>query len=157
MKKIHLHSWLPFFVVALCLAADLLSKSWANRCLDHQGIKPFIPGIVHFHLTTNTGGAFGIGTNFNILISILASTILVFLIGWMYQRKKAGKPFRLMELIGLSLIIGGALGNITERLFLGHVTDFLEFSFFTFPVFNVADILIDVGVVLYLSVNLNNE
>jgi lipoprotein signal peptidase len=53
-------------------------------------------------------------------------------------------------LIGLSCIIGGSLGNLTDRFSQGHVTDFLEFAFFSFPVFNVADTFINIGLGLVL-------
>jgi signal peptidase II len=158
MKKFaHFSYWLPPIVIIACLAIDLLSKIWTNQNLIGVLRQPIIPGFLHFHLITNTGGAFGIGTNFNVVVAILATTVLLILVRWFYKRQKSQNPLSMIETFAISLIVGGALGNIIERVIIGHVTDFLEFSFMPSPVFNLADVLIDIGVVIYILNNLNND
>ena len=110
-----------------------------------------------FRLThvENTGVAFGIqagGALFLTIFSALASMILVYVLLKSLHSESARQP-RLME-FALALILGGALGNLVDRSLFGHVTDFLDVDFPNFimdrwPVFNVADSAVSVGVTLW--------
>lgn len=134
-------------IVILC---DAASKLWALNNLQMGETKSFLPGLLQLTLTTNTGGAFGIGRDFKELMTLLPILICGGLIYWIYKRHKSGEVLSTLEQIGFGMVIGGALGNIADRLIRGRVTDFLEFAFISFPVFNVADALIDVGIGLLL-------
>lgn len=131
---------------ALVFVADFLSKQWALSNLADYQVHAFIPGVLQLVLTTNTGAAFGIGQHSGIMMMILPTLICLVIIGWIVNRSRRGAPLSLWECIGYGLVLGGAFGNIAERVYRGHVTDFLDFAFMQFPVFNVADSLIDVGV-----------
>ncbi|MBX9720119.1 MAG: signal peptidase II [Candidatus Obscuribacterales bacterium] len=140
------HKWLvPGLLSAATLAGDFCAKSWANANLHYGDSSIFIPGLLRLTLTRNTGGAFGIGRGHGIMMALLASSIVLGIIIWMWKREKSSAPPTQLERCGVGLIIGGALGNLFDRITRGEVTDFLEFSFIDFPVFNVADALIDVG------------
>ncbi len=138
--------WITPVVASICLFADAASKNWALAHLTAGKIYPFIPGILQLTLTTNTGGAFGIGRNFKELMTVLAAVIAAGIIAWIVRRERSRNTPSLVERLGMALLLGGALGNIFDRLVLGCVTDFLDFAFVTFPVFNLADAAIDVGI-----------
>lgn len=112
--------------------------------------QPFIEGFLRLTLTTNTGAAFSLGANNGSFMTITAVVLTLALAVWLGSRIARGQAVPLIELIGLSCIIGGSLGNLTDRFSQGHVTDFLEFAFFSFPVFNLADAFINIGLGLVL-------
>lgn len=132
---------------AICLALDLASKSWVKAHLTPGVAVPAIPGILRLTLTTNAGAAFGLGKQSATLMTVLAVTIAAAVIYWICKRE-ADRNLSICERLGMGFLLGGALGNIYDRLAVGKVTDFLEFAFIDFPVFNLADVCIDIGAVL---------
>ncbi len=129
---------------------DRLSKIWALAHLTQGRMAPFLPGLLQFNLTMNTGAAFSLGRDQAPLMTAVACLYTVgFLVWGLVRLYKAERP-AILERIGAGLIVGASCGNLYERFTQGRVTDFLEFSFFSFPVFNVADALIDTGVVLII-------
>lgn len=136
--------------VAIVFALDRLSKSWALSNLQMHSSQTFIDGFLKFTLTTNTGAAFSLGSNNGAFMTITAVVLTLALIAWLGSRIVRGTAIPIAELVGLCCIIGGSLGNLADRFTQGHVTDFLEFAFFTFPVFNVADAFINIGLGLVL-------
>ncbi|MBY0545743.1 MAG: signal peptidase II [Candidatus Obscuribacterales bacterium] len=133
---------LPLVIV---FATDHFTKVLANESLAHGRSEPFLPGILQLTLTRNTGVAFGIGQGHALVTTLIGCTIFVCILGWIFWREKSDEPLRPLELSGCGCVLGGALGNIVDRVTHGYVTDFLEFAFISFPVFNVADVMIDVG------------
>jgi signal peptidase II len=120
------------------LAADRSTKVWAR-----EGLAPrsFIPVCRFFHLTyvENTGAAFGIGHARNgLFISITLALLAVLL----HLRRKWPRHEPWLE-TGFLLVVGGALGNLYDRISYGFVVDFLDFR--VWPVFNVADSCVTVG------------
>ena len=83
-------------------------------------------------------------------MAIVASLITLVLIFWMLKEEKAANGRSPLISAGAGFLIGGAVGNLLDRVLRQRVTDFIEFSFFQFPVFNVADICIDIGIGLIL-------
>lgn len=130
-----------------CILFDQLSKSWALNNLVHNASEGFIPGLLKFTLTSNTGAAFSLGHNNGAFMGTVAGALTVALAFWLYKRTQSTPPPNVVETIGMGLILGGAMGNLIDRIFKGEVTDFIEFAFMNFPIFNVADALIDVGIV----------
>lgn len=142
-------------VPMLCvLAADMLCKDIAKRNLVQGESQNFIPGILRFTLTGNTGIAFGIGSGHAQVATIVGTIIFAAIVFWIITKEKSAEPLSRLELSGAGCILGGALGNILDRTLNGHVTDFLEFAFISFPVFNVADVMIDVGAGLIIIASL---
>lgn len=130
----------------ICLGADYITKRWAEQnLLGHESVA-FIPGVLNLSLTTNTGAAFSIGKDSGILMTVLAGLVTVVLVAWYISREKDEVKPDFLERTGIGFILGGALGNLLDRFSKGCVTDFLEFAFMEFPVFNVADAMIDVGI-----------
>lgn len=139
--------WVITLAVALATTAvDFSTKVWARGCLPEGVRQPFIPGFLQFVLTTNTGGAFGIGKGSKEFMTLLAVSVCMAILYWIHHRERRGDPPAPLESVGLGLILGGAAGNLVDRFMAGRVTDFIEFAFVQFPVFNVADAIIDVGI-----------
>jgi len=120
---------------------DQLTKWWAVHTLDDRNIDVF--WTLRFHLSHNTGMAFSRGQNLGPLIGVVALVIVVVLL--LSVKRSAS----LLNEITVGLIIGGAIGNIVDRLIRdpywlrGGVVDFIDFQWF--PIFNVADMAITIG------------
>jgi lipoprotein signal peptidase len=150
-------SYVFLAVVALIsLVADVGTKLWAERTLDgYPGYIEVWPDHIAFVLAKNKGGAWGLlqGTHENIrrpfflLVSAAAIAFIVALYRKLQPHQRALKW-------GLPLVLGGALGNVYDRIRYGHVIDFIDFHMVWqgrdhhWPTFNVADIAICVGVAL---------
>ena len=138
-----LRKWLGLALAVI--VADHLTKWWVSASLDFQEAIPVLP-FFSLVLVHNTGAAFSFLANaggwqrwFFIAVGIIATVILVRLL-----KRHAHEP-RLA--IALALLLGGALGNVIDRVVLGHVVDFLYFHYksFAWPAFNVADSAISIG------------
>ena len=122
---------------------DQLTKFLALQFLTDRLTLPILPGIFHLTLVHNTGIAFGFFRNHSSLLLVFISLSLVFLLFWGFQIGRLPSGQR----CGLALILGGALGNWIDRIPIGAVIDFLDFRIW--PVFNVADSAITMGVIIY--------
>jgi signal peptidase II len=129
-------------IAGIVVLLDWVSKEWAKGNLPFGISQPFIPGLLQLHYTHNTGAAFSILTGQRWLLSILAIAASLFLF-FFRQRITEGKAS--MKIV-LGLVLGGTLGNLIDRLCYGYVIDFLEFGFIRFPVFNIADAALTLGV-----------
>jgi signal peptidase II len=127
-------------VAAVVLVVDQVTKGIINSTLT-RGELVEIPGPVNLTLTYNDGIAFGLAGGGGPLVLLLAMVALVALGAFI-----ATAPDRLMTWLAGGLILGGAVGNLVDRVRLGHVTDFVLVS--GWPAFNVADSAITVGVIL---------
>lgn len=143
--KLPLIFWLP---AAIALAADLVSKHFIFAFL--QGLPPDAHGrlrhailepLLVLQLERNTGGVFGIlrGKGYVFVILTLAALGAVF---WMLRKAEPGQ--RILPL-ALGLVAAGALGNLVDRLWFGHVRDFFYVEIINWPAFNVADACICVA------------
>jgi signal peptidase II len=141
-------NWVIPLTALLVLLADYFGKQWALANLHEGVLTPFLPGLLQLTLTTNTGGAFGIGHQYKYIMTALPILICIAIIVWIVKRTRSGFQLSLWEQIAYGMVLGGAGGNICERLYRGHVTDFIDFAFMDFPIFNIADSLIDVGVAI---------
>ena len=143
-----------FLVIATgVLVLDQVSKAAVSATLKMYEIRPIIHGLLNLTRVHNTGAAFGLlagqpsilRTLFFLGVSLLAMGVVL----WMLFRLP---PDQKVELVALSLIFGGALGNVIDRARLGEVIDFIDVYYRTYhwPAFNVADSAITVGVMLLL-------
>lgn len=127
-------------VAATGYALDQGTKAWALSALDPRDPQELLGSLLKLHLTFNPGAAFSIGTNATWVLTLIACIVIAFTI--YSARKLRSRAWAL----GLGLLIGGALGNLTDRFFRepsfgkGHVVDFLELP--RWPIFNVADICV---------------
>jgi signal peptidase II len=142
-------------VALVVLALDQLSKWWIVANVAGKPPLVLIEGFVRFRYTENRGAAFGFFQGWGGALSIAAIVVVV---GFIYSATKMGAHNRL-GLFALGLITGGALGNLVDRLRLGYVVDFvdvygpsitIDYTPYTFPVFNVADSGVTVGAILLI-------
>lgn len=110
-----------------------------------------IPNFFSIKYVQNTGAAWGIFSDQTMLLTIIGAIFLIVLNRYLAKEFK----FTKFSMIGYGFLIGGMIGNLVDRILHGYVIDFLSFRIFSydFPVFNVADILIVVGV-FFLVVDL---
>lgn len=134
-----LRGWAP--IAAVVVVLDQLTKWWAVRTLDTRNID--VVWTLRLNLSFNSGMAFGSGRGWGPVIGVVALVVIVVLL--LNLRKESG---RLTD-IAVGLIVGGAIGNVLDRLFRspgwlrGSVVDFIDFQWF--PIFNVADMGITIG------------
>ena len=134
---------MPTVLIPLLLAADQISKLWALRALDPVP-RPFLPGL-YLTLVHNTGVAFGLLKGNPFWLGVLSITVgLAFLV--YLARVRLGW----LPALALSLITAGAIGNAIDRLGRGWVIDFLDIGPGLWPVFNLADSFVVIGVILLL-------
>jgi signal peptidase II len=146
--------WLLFLVAGLVLILDIISKELVRNNLPiytYWAPFPALGQFFRFTHTTNTGIAFGLFQNANLIFTIFASIISI---GIIYFNQKL-EPGNVLLRIALGLQLGGALGNLLDRLLFGSVTDFLDFG--PWPVFNVADTAVVAGILLMAYVVLQEE
>lgn len=124
------------------IAADQVAKALVRDSLDVGESVTVIDGILWFTHVQNIGGAFGVLRGGRWVFVGLAAAVLL-AIGWALQQGRAEQP---VVLLGLALVAGGTVGNAIDRVAAGSVTDFIDFGWF--PVFNIADIALDIGVAL---------
>ncbi|HNZ97609.1 MAG: signal peptidase II [Acidobacteria bacterium] len=136
------------------LALDQWSKWWIERSLPLHANEPVIPGFFHLSHLRNTGVAFGLfaasaAGGGNSMVLLLLGLVALAVVGFYFWR--APHESRLL-LTALSLVLGGAVGNLLDRLFQGAVTDFLGFYLgsYRWPDFNIADSAISIGLGLLL-------
>ena len=133
-----------FWIVAvIVLIADRITKELAPG-IPEGGI-PLIPGVIGLRYAENRGIAFSMLSGYPRVLGILSLALIVS--GYIWLRKKNIAVF---PLVGLSLMAGGAAGNMLDRLIRGFVPDMIETLFVNFPVFNIADSCLTVGCVLMM-------
>ena len=141
---------LYLLTIILFFILDQSGKYFAGLYLSDIVTYPVIEGVFHLTYSENTGISFGMFRGhtllFGIISAVLAAALLVFLF---MQFKKY--PSKKLYLLSLSLIISGALGNMTDRLFRGFVIDFFDFRLINFAIFNIADSAISVGAVIFCA------
>lgn len=139
------HAWVRAGVVfAIVLAVDQVTKALVRGSLRPGEERSFLPALDLVHVR-NEGVAFGISAGGPTLLVAIISVALLLLV--LYFARHAGKPGMWLP---TGLLLGGAIGNIVDRVHQGHVTDFLKIP--AWPAFNVADIAITVGIVALVFV-----
>lgn len=138
-----------FLIAVIAFVIDQATKYWIATSLS---INEQIPVIGNFFLITshrNRGAAFGILQDQRWFFVIVTTVVLIGLVWYMLKIRKSEN--RLLQ-TALSLVLGGAVGNFFDRALTGEVVDFLQFNFgsYTFPIFNVADSCIVIGVGLII-------
>lgn len=134
----------PLAIAAAVVVLDQSTKHWALNALS-DGHTIHVIWTLQFNLAFNSGMAFGRGTGFGPLIAVVATVVLVWLL--VSLRSEGSR----LSAFGMGCVIGGAAGNLIDRFFRGEgwlrgsVVDFIDFQWF--PIFNVADIAINVGAI----------
>jgi signal peptidase II len=148
--------WLPLFLFGgFVILIDQLSKSWVISNFAVGDSLSLLPPFLYLTRSINTGVAFGIGEGSNAFFLVLALLIMIALF-WMYRQSKTDA---MLQHIALALIVGGALGNVIDRIQHGYVVDFVHIVLpsIVSNVSNFADHAIVMGVPLLLLDNYLQE
>ncbi len=174
LQSLFTHKLVFWYGILVVIVLDLATKVWAERVVrpvDPDKIE-VIPGILAWKWAENLGAAFSIFHGRTDMLALIATGVTCAVILYMFRTPRDRKWF----LLALGLIAGGAVGNLHDRFMLGHVRDFILFDFDlpfhtwrpTFfwsdkpsapipqrwPIFNVADMAINAGVIVLLVISL---
>lgn len=136
------------FISLVIIIVDIISKLLvSNNLLLNKSIT-VIPNFFYLTYAHNYGGAWSIFNDSTLVITIISFIVILVIIYYLIKNKVS----KTIEKIGYSLLLGGAIGNLIDRIINGYVIDFLDFYIFEydFPIFNVADIGIVVGIIVLL-------
>ena len=144
-------------IIAAVVLLDRITKIYIRMHVSPWDVFPVISGFFNIVHTENPGAAFGVFSEANaqyrslVLVGI-SLAVMAILGALLWRPAKMGMPDSPLLRVGLSMVFGGALGNVWDRMFRGTVTDFLQFFFgsYEFPSFNAADSAITIGAGLLL-------
>ena len=153
VSRIFNRTFIIVLTVTVCIAADQATKFAAKKTLYGQGINRVIGDVLLLKYTENRGGFMGIGSNWPsavrfTILRLLSVLIMAILIIYTFKKEQL-KP---MSLAALSLIIGGGITGLLERIiFNGYVIDFVNIGIgkIRTGIFNLADVLILSGIIIY--------
>lgn len=131
-------------VILIIILLDQLTKYWAANYLKPKGTITIIKDFFSFTYVENRGAAFGILQNQRWLFITLTVIICIGMFYYLYTNNNINSVLR----TSLYMILGGAIGNLIDRIKNGYVIDMFHFTFIDFPVFNVADCFVVVGTIV---------
>lgn len=149
----------PTGLIWLILTVIVFAVDIASKFLIHSTFKPYesIHLLPFFSIkyARNTGAAFSILEGQRWLLAIIAILISLFIIYVLYKNERK----KILENFSFALILGGALGNLLDRLYYGYVIDFIDVNFGTwhYPTFNIADCAICIGIMFFIMGNIKNK
>ena len=129
-----------WIIIGVAAVLDFVSKQFVISGMELDQVISVIPGVFDLHHIRNYGAAFS--TMQNKRIFLIASTVIMMAALCVYA-VKMGQKISKAERIALAMIVGGGIGNLIDRIFLGYVTDFLDIHII--PIFNIADCFVTVG------------
>ena len=151
---------IDILIVAVCLVGDLLTKAWAASALPLRGgYLVAIEDVLTFRYSENTGAAFGIFEDSRVFLSVFVGIVLLALLAymaWTIVKKKYKEKGGVFFQVALSLILAGGIGNLVDRIALGYVRDFIEYTFvytlfkYNFAICNLADVFLTIGVIMVI-------
>lgn len=136
--------WVAVIVISVVL--DRITKWLAVLNLKGEGSVSVIGDLLHFAYVENPGAAFGMMRNARWIFLIISTIAIGAMIFYLVKYK----PKSRLALISLSMIIGGGIGNMIDRIRLGYVVDFIYIKIIDFAVFNIADSFVCVGTALLI-------
>lgn len=131
-------------LLAACIAGDQLLKYWVVRHLEIGQSAAFLPGLVRLTRLHNTGAAWGSFSGSTALLTAVTAVLLV-AVAWLVLKKIIRHP---LGLCAAMLVLGGGIGNMIDRICRGYVVDMFDLEFMSYPIFNLADCFVVVGVIL---------
>lgn len=139
---------LIFLLTIVFLIIDIISKVVISSLMDVYDSIVIVKNFFYITYVRNTGAAWSIFEGRVLGLVIVSLIIISFIIYYISKHR----PKSRLEKVGYSLILGGAFGNLLDRVIYGYVVDFLDFNIFgyDYPIFNLADCFIFIGVVLLI-------
>jgi signal peptidase II len=143
-------------VIAVGIGLDQLTKLLSVLYLSPITTLPIIKDVIHLTYVENRGAAFGMLADQRWVFITVSTVAILAMLAYLYL----GHADNMLSAISLSMIISGGIGNMIDRVFVGYVVDFLDFTFMDFPVFNGADCFVCIGagmLILYLVLDTVRE
>lgn len=140
---------LSFTVIVLVIIDQVVKYFCFNNLVEPITL---IPGFIELSYLENRGAAFGIMQDKSFFLVVFPIIIIIGLI--VFYTKLGNSRNEKISKASLILILSGAIGNLIDRVFNGFVVDMFHFTFFDFPIFNIADIYVVVGTILLMIVTL---
>ena len=131
---------------SLTVMVDQFSKAWVRNQLQLGVPSPFLPGLLQLRWVRNTGAAFSLFSDSTPVLAFLSLAVGLIVALWIWRSRQ--QP--VWQGLAMAFLLGGTLGNGIDRWKLGHVTDFIELVPVSFPIFNGADIAINLAVVCFV-------
>ena len=149
MKKDKIKELLLYSLIIIVLVVvDQMTKTYAIMNLKEKPPLIIIDGFLELNYLENRGAAFGMLQNQKVFFLFVASIIL-FVLAWIIYKLPVKKKFRPVG-ISLSLVAGGAIGNMVDRIRFEYVIDFIYLKNINFPIFNTADIYVSIATIVLL-------
>ncbi len=141
MKRLYIIAFMAFIL-------DFVCKFIITHILSFNDSIMVIKNFFYISLVKNTGGAFSIFTGSTFLLIVISFLILLGIFTYIYKNNIKNR----VSLIGFGLLIGGAMGNLFDRIYYGYVIDYLDFKLFGYgyPIFNLADSFVVIGAIILL-------
>ena len=152
MRQFLKSKWAPLIVTALAVVLDQITKALAVAYLKPIATLPLWDGVFHLTYRINYGAAWSLFADTPWVFMTVSSIAIVGILVYYFRDKKLTPAVR----YPLCMILGGGIGNMIDRIFVGYVVDFLDARIIHFPVFNVADCFVTVGAFLLFFVLLSD-
>jgi signal peptidase II len=146
LSRSHVDIFLIVVPTFAIIILDRITKAFFSNLLSPGESLPIIRNIFHMTLVHNTGIAFGLFRDKGAVFILIAAIAIVLLVVNIFYYRQNNEVLSRMYILGFSLILGGAIGNLIDRVMYGHVIDFIDFRIW--PVFNIADSAITIGAVI---------
>ena len=134
-------------IIVGSVVLDQLTKLLAVIYLQGEASFPLWRDVLHFTYAENRGAAFGMLSNQRWIFMVVSSIAIVGLMIFLFCAPPKSRFVR----ISLSMIVGGGIGNMIDRILLGYVIDFIDFTLIDFAIFNVADSFVTVGAFMLMG------
>ena len=125
---------------------DRITKVFFSNLLSYGESFPIIKNVFHMTMIHNTGIAFGLFKDQGIVFIIIPIIAIILLVFNIFYYKQNNEALSRVYIVAFALILGGAIGNLIDRIVFGYVIDFIDFRIW--PVFNIADSAISIGAVM---------
>jgi signal peptidase II len=132
-------------LAGLVVLIDQITKQWALEHLAGHGSRVLLPGLVQLQFTTNSGAAFSLFSGSPQALGLVSLVVAIAVVVWLERQG----PMALTRQLGLALVLGGAVGNGLDRWRSGAVVDFVALVPIDFPIFNGADVAINLAVICF--------
>lgn len=138
--------FLSLFAVTTIVFLDRMTKIFFSDLLSLGESLPIIRHVLHMTLVHNTGIAFGLFKDQGVVFVVISVIAIILLIYNIYYYKYNDEKLSRLYIVAFSMILGGAIGNMIDRIYYGYVIDFIDFQ--VWPVFNIADSAITIGAII---------
>ncbi len=128
-------------IIVVGIFLDQITKYFTSAFMELGESIPIIKGVIHITYVQNTGAAFGMMKDERWIFMIISTVMIIFLTAYLFL----GHAENILYGISLAMIISGGIGNMIDRIALGYVVDFIDFTLIDFAVFNGADSFVCVG------------